>query len=287
MATFATLAKTLGDPEKLAAIEKVSNATTDIVGRASKALFDVAGEQSGHISSVIREKAPIKNMYSSLEDEPAEAQKKAFKANVENVQKLTDDPEKLVDTLHEYTKDASTVAPNTMDAMRLGAIKAAMFLKDKIPQPPTPPLPYDKPYEPPFQDQKKFNRYYEAITNPLGILHQLSQNNLQPETKEAVQTVFPSLYGDMQTEILSHVAARGAKMIPYARRMALGKFIGQPLESSMTPSSIQAVQSVSNAAAAKQQAQQQIKPTAKGLEHLSVAQRGATLFQQTSLNKES
>lgn len=271
------IAKAMGRHETIASLEKVAGKTTDKVGRAVKALFRPVTENAAKGVGILRDQLT-----------PAEKVER-FKKRVDEIQKISGDPTAMIDRLHEATKDGFDAAPQTMQSIQLAALKGTAFLAAKVPRPSEPQLPFDPPYEPTKAEMASFDRYYEAVHNPTVLLSELSAHQVHPETVEAVAAVFPRLYQEMKTEVMTEMTSHMAKAkapVPYQRRLALSQFLGAPLDHSMTSGVMQAVQATSNLAMAQKEAQDAQAtgghPHPGQMKHLDVASRSLTPFQETA-----
>ena len=89
--------------------------------------------------------------------------------------------------------------------------------------------------------------YYRALTiaeNPLSVMDRIQNGTILPSDVTTIQNVSPALYGQMSQALMTEIANRknAGENIPYNLRMSLSMFLGRPLDSTMTPSSIQAAQ---------------------------------------------
>lgn len=60
--------------------------------------------------------------------------------------------------------------------------------------------------QPPIEEMEKYARKVRAVQNPLVILNDLQQGALSVDTVDAVKAVYPSMYLDMQTEVLKIIS---------------------------------------------------------------------------------
>lgn len=123
--------------------------------------------------------------------------------------------------------------------------RALSYLQTKIPNTER-ASPLDKaPTVNPVQ-QASYNRALDIANHPLSVLESAKRGMLTPSDVKDLQTMYPALYKSLQTKVMSSMvdALDKEKLIPYPQRMALSMFLGQPLDSSMTPASIQSAQAV-------------------------------------------
>lgn len=102
-----------------------------------------------------------------------------------------------------------------------------------------------------------FNRQLDIAQQPLLVIQHIKNATLLPQDIATLKTIYPALYPKMVQQVMSgmtdHLSKEGT--IPYRMRQSLSQFVGQPLDSTMMPSSIMAIQSHYQAAAQQAQAQ--------------------------------
>lgn len=177
---------------------------------------------------------------------------------VSTIKDLNGNPEKFLHHLDNIVGDLYAAAPNTAATVQHTIIKAAQFLQSKLPQPPvqrafTPKKPgYSK------SEIGTFQRYLGAVEHPTEILTQIKRGNITAESVEAVKTIYPQLFSQMQSAVMDQLAkhqGRGTE-IPYRTRLSLSLFLGQDLEESTTQASIaMSQQAMASLGAEKDQAQ--------------------------------
>jgi hypothetical protein len=128
----------------------------------------------------------------------------------------------------------------------------------------------------------QFARYYHAVNEPLKALKQIQNGQLNNETMEALQAVHPDLLNEMRQVVINHMNVEQARKLPYAKKLALSKFLGQPMDESMTSAMIQSNQNSFNPPPPPQPQTQGRGPktTLGGLKQLKVASRTATQTHQ-------
>lgn len=143
-----------------------------------------------------------------------------------------DNPQNMVDHVHELTGGLANVAPQTAAAMSQTAIMQLNFLKSKLPNMPSPNSLNTKPLPPSGGALAKFGRYLGAVHDPVGTLTaQLGRGYVQPEVMETMQTVYPKLTAQLQEKAVEALSsAKSPESIPFATRTAFGKFIGTPID---------------------------------------------------------
>ncbi len=90
----------------------------------------------------------------------------------------------------------------------------------------------------------QYNRQLANAEQPLMVLNRVKNGTVTSQDLLTLQTIYPDLYKAMAAKILDQMTDHltKGKTIPYQTRIGLSKLAAQPLDSSMTPSSIMAAQ---------------------------------------------
>lgn len=91
--------------------------------------------------------------------------------------------------------------------------------------------------------EDSYNRQLDIAEQPLNILKHVKEGNLLPQDLTTIQTIYPSLFKSMVSkanEQLISDKTKGIK-ISYKQRLSLSMLLGQPMDSSLTQPSMQAV----------------------------------------------
>lgn len=146
--------------------------------------------------------------------------------------------EYLQDVHPQISKDAPNIAPHVFMATN----SAIAYLNSKLP-PFGSELPLDEVVEPAKAEQKRWMEIYDTLNDPLSIIKATQDRTLTDEQLDAVKAVYPDIYGEIALKVqtkISEIMEKG-ETIPYAKRVALGKLLGLPLDATMTTQSMQAV----------------------------------------------
>jgi len=190
------------------------------------------------------------------------------------------DPAELKKHLTDNTADFFHAAPNITQGIHSTVTNGLQYLNGKLPVPVN-PMPLSKDHEPPTQSQHHFNHSFDIVDNPLSALEHVKNGTLSSLHMEALQNVYPNLLKDMQKKVLEHMDLEKAKDLPYPTKLSLSKFIGQPLDESMTPQGIVANQAAMTPPQQAMNAGQPNKPMpASSMKDMDVAGRAATRSQQ-------
>lgn len=118
--------------------------------------------------------------------------------------------------------------------------------------------PLDSKPVPSSTQTAKFNNALNIAQQPLLVLDKIKKGTLTTQDIMTMTSIYPSLYKGLQGKVqeqLTEVINKG-ETIPYRLRSGLSMFLGQPLDSTMTPQAIQMAQ-MSSPGASQSQAPQQ------------------------------
>ena len=275
----AQIGTALTDPNNivrtLSFLEKGAAKTSKAVEYTSKVIFE-------------KVKPPIRGIGVLIEKMTNAERLEKFDKTVKKLKNLTDVPNAMLDQIDAATKDTFEHAPKITQGLQLAAIRATSFLASKVPQPPDKGI-LDQPYQPSQAQIITFMRYADAVENPLIALKQLEENAVNGETLETLKTVYPSLYGDMKSQIVASMAdkmASGKIDLPYQRRVVLSKFLEMPLDSSFRPEIVARNQAALATLAAKEEAKEEaqasIKPSQAGAAKVSLSSRSQSITEKVS-----
>ena len=204
----------------------------------------------------------------------------SFEKNVKRIQAMATDPQALSDHLEKTTKNLFEAAPNISQGLHNATVAGVQFLNSKIPKPNT-QLPLGQDWEATKSQKAQFNRYFQAVDDPIAVLKQVKDGSLSSEAMEALQAVHPDLLKEMQHKVIENMSAKSAKNINYATKIAVSKFIGSPVVESLMPQVIMLDQA--NFAMPPGQAAAgapRRKSSESGLEKIDLSKRTATETQE-------
>jgi hypothetical protein len=196
-------------------------------------------------------------------------------------------PDQLVDHLTNAHPNISNVAPNVAPHVFSTATNAIQFLNGKLPSHGN-ELPQDRAPGPSPVQKRAWLDLHEAVSDPVSVLGHVKNGTLNSHHLEALQSVYPDLHQEMISKITEHLGSLQSKekQLPYGKRMAISKFIGQPLDSTMTPQSFQAILASSNTAQPSSQGSSK-KASGKELDQINkVNQIYETPLQQRELGEK-
>lgn len=194
------------------------------------------------------------------------------------------DPKEFGERLATHTQELSHATPNITQGLNTSLMRAQQFLQSKIPQPST-SLPLSGEHKPSRTAMSRFNHYYETLNDPISVLSHVKNGTLRNEHIEALGTVYPKLYEEMKKKVVEHMVPEKAAKLPGGTKIALAKFMGQPMDASMLPQAIMANQAALTGPRLGSQANSHSgKTTLGGLKELKVGERAATESQNLEDN---
>lgn len=201
-----------------------------------------------------------------------------YKGKTERIQELANNPQTLSAHIANSVGGLTNHLPNVSQSIGNNIVNSVQFLNSKI-QKPVQQFPLSQKWEPSEAHIQKFNRYYDAVDNPLSALDQIKRGELTSETMESLQAVHPELLKQMQEKLIKQADPEKEKNLPYHVKQSLSMFLGSPLDESFYQPVRQSNQ-IALQGAAQQKAQDQAammgKTTQKGLEKLNFSERAAT-----------
>lgn len=100
--------------------------------------------------------------------------------------------------------------------------------------------PLDSPTVPSSSQIAAYKSALSIAQQPLVVISKMKQGTMTPQDVMALKTMYPDLYNRLSDKMTKEIINRGSKdqPIPYKTRLAMSMFMGQPLDSTMTPQSI-------------------------------------------------
>lgn len=155
---------------------------------------------------------------------------------------LRDDPSPLF----KVGGDAGHYLPDHAAALGNLASNAVTYLNSLRPQ--TQKLsPLDSEIKPNSMQTSAYNRALDIAQSPMLVMKSIKDGTLTPDDIKTMATIYPRSYPMLQQKLMQEIANHTDKdeTIPYKTRMSLALFMAQPLDSTMTPGAIQAIQATS------------------------------------------
>jgi len=140
----------------------------------------------------------------------------------------------------------STIFPDQSSLINQAKVRVYNYLNGLRPQEVESAFPFDKMHQDPAKE-KTYNKAVTIADKPLSIINHIQKGTLEPEHLAHLKQMWPEVHGQLSKKIIERMTEARMKketMPPYHVRQGLAMFLGAPLDSSMTPTAIQAAQSV-------------------------------------------
>lgn len=162
--------------------------------------------------------------------------------------------------------------PNHAQAFSQTLANAVGYINSQRPNT-TPQAPLDGNRIPSAVKQGAFQNLLTIAQQPLTMYSKVQQGTITPDDVKHMSALYPAAYDAMKMQ-LSHamtdqVSKGGAVSIPYKTRIGMSLFLGQGVDSTLTPSAIQSAQPTPNATPAPQPPKTRQKSSTKDLHNVS------------------
>lgn len=167
---------------------------------------------------------------------------KSFHKQVEAVLKASENLEEAHDIVNKKIEGLSIADSDLSTALSVSTMRAIQYLHDSIPRAAAGgPLDPEEKHDPSLMDKYKFQKKFEAATNPFSVLKDLANGNLVPEKVEALKAVYPELYTRMVKNGVSQLAAK-RHLLSYPQKQQLSILMETPMTKTLDPAYIQLMQ---------------------------------------------
>lgn len=156
-------------------------------------------------------------------------QDKSYDEKAKQITALAQNPKMLASVLTDQLSPLQAEMPNISQSMLNNAINDVSFLYQKLPKPKNPQF-LDPKWKPSPAQISKFNKYYEAVNNPLTAISQIKKATLSMETVEALKATKPQLYEHMKQQLKAMLVHDEMKKLNNRQIQALSLFMGEPLQ---------------------------------------------------------
>ena len=124
------------------------------------------------------------------------------------------------------------------------AVRGSEYLMRKLPDAGALPKTLQPKFDetsPSEESMAAFLRAATVVDNPMTVFDSLRRGDLTVDEVDALRSVYPEMYQELQARVLSEVATLD-RPLPYDNALALGLLVGVPAHPSMTPEYIAAQQ---------------------------------------------
>jgi hypothetical protein len=215
--TYSTAAVLL---DRLGALGGVQQATGAIDRQIARGVARAAGDTS---VAAVKLRKPIEG---------------GFDAMRKSVETALTDTQSHTAAISQAVSPIAQHSPRVAQAFERAAIRATLYLGHALPTSKptsalTPKLDRDEPSD---TEKAKFTRIFQAVHDPTSVLARVEDGTVTPDEVAAVQHTAPETYRAMCSQLTDALSTvTDPKKLPYARRLSISTFLGQPVDATMTP----------------------------------------------------
>jgi len=234
--------------ERLGALQGAAGALSNVSERISSAAAKFVGNDTTRMAA---RTVPfrLETAFSSAQDKRAEKiaardRQDKYRVAFDKLSKLVADPMQTGEEITKAMRGAEHLPPGIREALVGKQLETYNFLAMKAPRDPLAEYnvnPTQSQYEPSDGEIATWERYVRAAQAPLTVIDDLHKGEVTPEAAEAVRTLYPKLYQNMQIEIMQHVT-ESKRPLPYEERAQLGIMFDVPADPSLAPEFLNALQ---------------------------------------------
>jgi hypothetical protein len=168
--------------------------------------------------------------------------KEEYRVATERLRDLQSNPDLLVDRVGRVSGGFEDLHPGYGDVIATNMVQGVNYLVSNLP-PASQPSPFQQlqRLEPSRFEMDAFIRRFHAIEDPLIILELAQQGRLTTEHVEAVHAVYPQLLAAIQQEVTAMVADL-TTLPSYSQRVQIGTMLQIPVDPTLEPGFIHALQ---------------------------------------------
>jgi hypothetical protein len=151
-------------------------------------------------------------------------------------------------TILEGTNSLANHYPTQGAMIQAAKSRINTYLTSIRPQPPKGALPFDTPL-PNKDGERHYNKAIDIANDPLSILNKIKSGTITPDHVEHFKQLYPELHNHLSKKLIdkmgeSKLDSDKVGKPTYRVRQGMGLFLGSPLDSTLTPQSMIAAQSV-------------------------------------------
>lgn len=188
-------------------------------------------------------------------------------------EKLGNTGDKIAHYLPEHTQALSQTAQSAVNYLN-------NLRSDQTKRNPLDPKPVQSPTQ-----KALFNNALDVANQPLVVFDKIKQGTINSQDIAALSNMYPDLFDALKVKLTGGLATAISKgdTVPYKTRLGLSMFLGQPMDSTMTPDSIRIVQAMS---AARGPAQSQQPQQSQGVKSSPALQKLPGMYQTPQQARE-
>jgi hypothetical protein len=174
--------------------------------------------------------------YGETADKPTrKTTREAFKDRSEELAAAAANPMAAQQAIYDQLAEVRKVAPYVADELEMLAAGVTAFLYEKLPRDPGTMMRMGQSsWRPSDHDIRVWGEYVKGALAPVDTFEEAMAGKITPQAADAVRTLFPRLYGEMQRE-LAERAPELAKKLSLQERTRLSILFDTPLDSTMRP----------------------------------------------------
>ncbi len=172
----------------------------------------------------------------------AKTETEIFKKRAREIAHLATNPDLISELVGDAMAELQQAAPGTAAHLTAKIHKAVTFLDGKLPRDPAPQNPLMKrEWDPPKSAVAKFARYARAVNDPGSVAEDLRARRLTGEGVEVLQELYHKVYESLVSDVISNLSEKPAQF-SYQDRVQLSLFLNKPLDPTLEPAFISAMQ---------------------------------------------
>ncbi len=237
-------ARPLKTLDRLASIERTTKRIDETLRNGVKAFLGPKGGGPTNAELANLPKIPPRRAANENGAHPFEKTKDRYTSRAATVAALASSPDTHAAHMARVTGEIAQAAPNTTAAMSVVASRGVAYLNAQLPgghidpRSLTPHLEHRRVSD---MEADQWLRRYEAAENPMGVLQDMHRGKLTREAVDTVKAVYPKLYEQMQSEVMTQLADRKSPLA-YSQKIQLGTLLDIPTDATMAPEFIKAMQ---------------------------------------------
>lgn len=159
-----------------------------------------------------------------------------FEKVAQRVRDAESNPLIIEQRVRSVAGDWAAQAPGVYSSLLSSAVRSQQFLSSKLPPARTDPYSLTQHLETDdLSDTEKYDfvQYAKAVSDPVEVLKDVADGSVTPQQVEAIQAVYPQLYGQMKAEVLRRVADL-EHPLDYERSVNIGTLLNVDTNEVMT-----------------------------------------------------
>lgn len=219
--------------KNLTRLEKAAQQAATRATKATESAIDaLTGKGAKKLNSAYSGNLP------SLKD-----RRKNFKERANFTTSMATDPEALVAEFENRFGDMEQ-SPAISGAMMKQFTATAQFLDSKLPKDPLAGQylsGFHSKWQPNDSQLAIYERYVKAVEDPVSVVEDLSRGRVSPEAVEALKTLNPKMFEQLQTGVTDAIMKPDANL-SYKQKLLIGTLFEIPADPSMTANFIASMQ---------------------------------------------